>query len=306
MVSVRQPKDTLNFQLSSKHDFRSYLSWGGAVALGQLPRFDRVALGDVSSRTMGTTLFYMWPWSRSQLLERHEFYVEQARARLLAPFTDEAIESEADREAETWLEIGARRFDPDRDDPAEAQQAAYEKGAWRYELLTELRNNMRLSVVAGFFHSWEKNLRGWLVEETEHWLRSEHTREALWKKKVADLFELLSCFGGAFADDSYFRDLNACHLVVNVYKHGDGPSLQSLVKDHPEFLRHPQNGSASFTGIRLPANHEHLTVADEDVDRFADAIARFWSDVPENVTYSISTAWPKWFEKAVEKDRNDR
>ena len=54
------------------------------------------------------------------LLEPHEFYVLQARQRLLSQFND--ISREADEVEEQHYEKLGQFFDPDRDDPADTSR----------------------------------------------------------------------------------------------------------------------------------------------------------------------------------------
>lgn len=114
-------------------------------------------------------LFQMWGPFRQSLIDGHLFYVEQARKRLLTQF--ENIEAEADKASEDWLENNSHRFDPDRDDPGSFYEAAGEAGIEFYRLLSDMRDQTQLSVVAGMFHEWDKQLRDWLVREIGHWHR---------------------------------------------------------------------------------------------------------------------------------------
>jgi hypothetical protein len=57
----------------------------------------------------------MWGPYRQSLIKRHQFYVKQARKRVLSQF--ENMEEEADKAAEEWLEQSSGRFDPDWHDP---------------------------------------------------------------------------------------------------------------------------------------------------------------------------------------------
>ena len=250
-------------------------------------------------------LFQMYSGHRSQLIEKHVFYVEQAKKRLLDQFTDEAISQEADLAAEQSLERRGQYFDPDRHDPGDFEEAAYHDGVWQHQLMTELRDSVRMSIVSGFFHEWEKNLRQWLVDEVQHWHHGNEARGAVWKKNLTDLFDLLESFGWSLKSSHYFRDLDACRLVVNVYKHGDGPSLSELAKTYPQFLEHPLEAMRGQVGEKWFApSYEHLKVSDTDLEAFSAAIQEFWKDVPEDVFDSQITDPPNWLIKAIEKDNN--
>ena len=237
------------------------------------------------------------------LIRAHLFYVDQAQSRLLTQFGN--ISAEADKAEEDWLsERGKRYFDPDRDDPADIYEGAEDAGIEFYQLLTEMQDRTRLSVIAGFFHEWEKKLRQWLVDEINHWHRGDLTKERIWKANVEELYELLESFGWALKSTSWFAALDACRLVVNVHKHGDGPSLASLKTAYPRFLVHPLAGIGVTLSPRwVRVSHEHLQVSDADLKEFAEAIASFWREMPEKVLDSQMVTLPSWFVKVLEKDR---
>lgn len=109
--------------------------------------------------TSAQVLFQMWEPYRQSLIAQHNFYIEQAKTRLLDQFTN--MEQDAERAAVAWLDERSQNFDPDRDDPGSIYEASEEAGIEFYLLLDEMRMQTRLSVVAGMFHNWEKKLRGW-------------------------------------------------------------------------------------------------------------------------------------------------
>lgn len=126
----------------------------------------------------GYVLFQMWGPFRQSLIQGHLFYVEQARKRLLSQFED--IEADADRAAEEWLEQSGQHFDPDRHDPGDFYEAANDAGIEFYGLLSDMREQTRLSVVAGMFHQWDKQLRDWLAREIQHWHRGDNATLKIW------------------------------------------------------------------------------------------------------------------------------
>lgn len=253
-----------------------------------------------------SVLFQMWSRHRAQLLEKHRFYVSQAKERLLKQFTEDAISAEADKAAEEALERRGQFFDPERHDPGEVGEAAYHDGVWQFELLSELRDNVRLSIVAGFFHAWEKSLRQWLVDEIAHWHRGDATKRVIWKKNIAELFDLLESFGWGLQARPYFKDLDACRLVVNVYKHGDGPSLNELAIRYPHLFDHPFGDmTGELEEAWLSPRFEYLRVCDGHLDAFSNAILRFWQDIPENIFDSQIKEPPAWLIKAIEKDKSE-
>lgn len=249
----------------------------------------------------GYALFQMWGPFRQSLIKGHLFYVEQARKRLLSQFDD--MEAEADRAGEEWLEQSARHFDPDRDDPGDFYETAHDVGVQFYGLLSDLREQTRQSVVAGMFHEWDKQLRDWLVREIHHWHRGDNLNAKIWSADFGQLTDLLVSLGWNVRTTDYFRQLDACRLVVNVYKHGKGKSLDELRNGFPEYLDDPFQSLGGALSAAAYRDHTHLKVSDDQFQAFSDAILAFWRDVPDNVTDVQVTEVPDWFGKAMSKDR---
>ena len=135
---------------------------------------------------------HMWEPFRQQLISNHKFYVEQAQKRLLSQFED--ISGEADKYAEEWLSRASQWFDPDRHDPDDFQVQAYDESIDFYGLLTDMHNQTRLSVIAGMYHEWDKQLRDWLSLEIRRSFPGEKTRAAIWGQPFPGIFDMLKCF----------------------------------------------------------------------------------------------------------------
>lgn len=253
------------------------------------------------SSMKGYVLFHMWEPARQLLIERHHFYASQARTRLLTQFND--MEREADKAAADWLERASHRFDPDRDDEASVYEAAHDEGVAYYQLLEDMRDNVRLSVVAGMFHEWDKQFREWMVQEILHWHHGSEVRGKIWSQDFGGLIDFFAGAGWNIRLRPYYRMLDACRLVVNVYKHGDGGSFQDLKERFPEYIENPLKGFGDDllgTGF---TDHTNLRVTEEQIQEFSDAIVAFWKDVPEHIHENQVGELPKWFEKAWLKDR---
>ena len=245
----------------------------------------------------------MWGPTRDLIIANHEFYVSEAKRRLLDQFDDEAMKADADRHAEEWLAERGRNFDPDRHDPADFYEQAYDESISFYLSLAGLRDSTRLSIIAGMFHEWEKQLRDWLGREFGHHGFGRHAHEAVWTIGFRDLIELFEHCGWPVRDSHFFNDLFVCGLVTNVYKHGNGPSFQSLKEAAPELAGRSGDLPAFFVSA---LDHSTMKVSDADLDRFANAITAFWRRLPENIYFSQIPEPPKWLERALRKERNGR
>ena len=242
-------------------------------------------------------LFQLSGEFRQSLIDGHLFYVRQARKRLLSQFDD--IEADADRAAEARLEQLSHHFDPDRDDPGDFYEAAHEAGIEFYGLLRDMREQTRLSVVAGIFHEWEKQLRDWLARQLQHWHRGDNATLTVWSAKFDEIVDLLESFGWKVRSAGYFRTLDGCRHVVNVYKHGKGKTLAKLKQNCPEHLDDSfRRSGRAFPGTKY-LDHKHLKVSDEQFQAFSDAIVAFWKDVPQNVFASQIADVPDWFGKTI-------
>lgn len=242
----------------------------------------------------------MWEHFRQMLMAEHRFYVEQSSKRLLSQFDN--IEAEADKAAEEYLKKISGSFDPDTDDPADCYEAAYDKGVEFYQLLSEMQDNTRLSVVAGMYHQWDKSLREWVVQEMRHWHPGDHAVRSIWKVDFPVMVDFLVSIGFDVRKLPCHDSLNAMRLVVNVFKHGDGPSLEELKVSHPEFLPDPLGDGERSLPIDF-LDYTNLKVSDVHLRQFSDAIMEFWQATPGEIYIDEELDFPAWFVKAVDKDR---
>lgn len=248
-------------------------------------------------------LFQMWEPFRQSLIGQHNFYIEQAKARLLDQFTN--MEQDAERAAEAWLDERSENFDPDRDDVGSIYEASEEAGTEFYLLLDEMRMQTRLSVVAGMFHNWEKKLRGWITDEMRHWHRGPAALTKVWSADFPSIMSLLDSLGWPVSSQKYLQTLNGCRCLVNVYKHGDGKALADLKQQCPEYLTDPIQSEHSLPATNLDwLDHTHLTVSDDQIKRISDAIIEFWKDVPPNIFDHDGLNPPAWFLKALKLDND--
>ena len=248
----------------------------------------------------GQVLFHMWDPYRQSLIEGHRFYVEQARKRLLSQFGD--IEREASAAADAWLDNHKMHFDPDRHDPGDFYEAAQGEGIAFYELLSDMEQRTRLSVVAGMFHEWDKQLRDWLVGEIRHWHVRDVVVAKVWTADFAGIADLLEGFGWMLRSTSFFSKLDECRLVVNVYKHGTGKAFTELRQTHPEYLRGPFDDTELEWRLDFK-DHTHLSVSDQQVEEFSNCIVEFWMQLPERIFETNKTALPAWFVKAIASEQ---
>lgn len=226
---------------------------------------------------MNRTVFQLMEMEREDAVEEHRFYVEQAKNRLLSQFVN--ISAEADQAEQELWDASGRSFNPDFDDECSLAEAVRDHGVAFYQLLTEMRDRTRLSVVAGMYHHWDKRFRRFLVREMR-WcglVPGEHTRRALWKVDSARLEQFLLALGLDIRAFPRFDRLDAMRLVVNVFKHGEGKSLDDLRQLYPEFVPFSSPIAPRFL------DDTDMVVTDAHVEEFAGSIEAFWRALPKEL-----------------------
>jgi len=225
---------------------------------------------------------YMWIGVRRRILRRHDFYVAQIRARVLSQFQD--IEGEATRYAdEEYDRLGSLPGD-ENSDMAVVAEIAHDRGLEFYMLLADLRKQTLLGALAGLYHQWDKDLRDFVEKELTHSIVRETAKKIAWAANVAKVFELLEQFGWNCRACPFFPAIDACRLIVNVYKHGKGHSLEDLARTYPEYLEEsPGFDSTQAAFPTRSLDHEKLTVSQAQFEQIAGALRKFWEEFPERL-----------------------
>ncbi|WP_193778268.1 hypothetical protein [Pseudovibrio sp. Ad37] len=224
--------------------------------------------------------------------------MEQGKHRLLSQF--ENINEDADKHADEWLKESGKWFNPETDDPAHGYERAEQKAIEFYGMLVDLRETTRLIITAGMFHQWDKQLRDLLTTEIRKWYDGKEFPKRVWNANFDQIVELLKSMGWNIEDTEFFESLNRCRHVVNVFKHGNGGSFETLRDEYPEFFKN------------LPSEHpmwiqfDQLKVNEDHLDEFSSAIIAFWKKFPDDVTDKDLGEAPDWVEKALKKDEKQK
>lgn len=178
---------------------------------------------------------YMWGPQRELFMARLDFYAEQTKTRVLKQFADIGG-GEATRCADEAFRAGATSYWGEDGDLGDVAEAAHEAGLERYELLSDLKAQTIQGALAGIFHRWEKDLRGFLEQEFRHHV--EEPEKWAWEKirTVEDIFDVLKQFGWDCKSEKLYDKIDACRMIVNVYKHGKGASFRDLFRKYPQYL----------------------------------------------------------------------
>ena len=213
----------------------------------------------------------MWGPTREHLIANHQFCVAQARTRLLDQFVDDAMKADAQRHSDEWLAERAHYFDPERDDPGANYEAAYDEHISFYLSLAGLRDSTRLSIIAGMFHEWEKQVRDWLGRELGHLGLKEHVHAAVWAAKFDELMDLFEQCAWPVRDQEFYSQLQRAQLVVNVY---------NIVGDHRTGELYPLGlGGEGYDQLQLR------------FDNASDSLTARWGDIETQTCITQRYRW---------------
>ena len=115
------------------------------------------------------------------------------------------------------------------------------------------------------YHQWEKDLRHFIERELGHDIEHAKARKIAWTFKVDDVFEVLTAFKWDCRKQSFFSQIEACRLVVNVYKHGKGPALNKLADTFPEYLDGLDKDDIFFSKESL--DYEWLSITSDQFNK---------------------------------------
>ncbi|MGZ9568793.1 hypothetical protein ACVTTK_05440 [Alcaligenes nematophilus] len=241
------------------------------------------------------TIFYFPDFEKEEILENHFFYVSEAISRVFNQFSDVGIKSEADDLSGDYFKEASKKFDPDRDDPADVYEKSYHVGLSHWIALTEMRKSVILAVVAGMFHSFDKALRNKVVVELSSCPHRDAVGAVVWGLTFHQLIELLDALGLDISGKSFLEKLDLCRLVVNVYKHGEGQAHDELSFKAPQYY-----SQFKMEGIPdYPPRYYELNVDEVMFRDFAQAITDFWQSIPERSLQSQLKGIPNWFQKKI-------
>ena len=214
------------------------------------------------------------------LLARHDFYMEQVKVRVLGNFGN--MEKEADRVAEeVYRRIESKCSDGD-EDMAAAAETALEHGEGFYLLLSDMKTQTTFGALASLYHQWEKDFRGFMERELSDVHHRDNIKKFIWRWNTRELFEILEKFGWSVRQAQWYPLLNACRLIVNVYKHGKGLALDELSQDYPQYLKKPFDVTVE-EAFPISPDHEDLLLTEEEFEQIAGALRQFWVDFPERL-----------------------
>lgn len=238
--------------------------------------------------------FYFPTTERAKYLKPHDFYVKEARDRLLVQF--KYIGKEADKIKDKFLE-SHHPITPKTDESAELQNQAEEEAMWHWIALDDMRNTTTLALIAAMFHRFDKGLREKTIQEFYALKPGSAMDSFIWNLSLSRLMELLEWVGIESHGKDYYDKIMTCQMVVNVYKHGNGYAHNKLSESYPEYYPY---GKASINPFGT-VYHSDLKVNESHFFEFANAISDFWKSIPEYCACSKMKSEPDWFNSTYKK-----
>lgn len=241
------------------------------------------------------TIFYFAEIDRPAFINKHNFYVKEAKSRIFSQFNESLIEIEAQKIVDNYYEQAGEHFNPEYDDEGSILEQANFAGYSHWSALKEMKTTVSLALTAGMFHQFDKDLRKKCIMEFKHIIHYKIVNLMFWEISFPKLIELMEWIGMDIKDKPFYKEIDACHQLVNVYKHGDGNSHRSLSASYPKYYNNPLNVH------HQNLHHDQLEVNIEQFLAFADAINDFWNNIPIHCFHSELREIPDWLETTCEK-----
>lgn len=149
-----------------------------------------------------------------------------------------------------------------------------------------VRTNIRISVAATMYQSFEKDLRDRLycrlfAYELDH----DEFKNVFWSMSAPKLLRTCLLPQWGLDTPAYLDDIEQCHMLANTLKHGYGTSFKALFSAYPQYSSMTDHGKAKYVNDvdRVPTYFAHfLRFGIDDLERFSDAIDAFWASVPSS------------------------
>lgn len=171
-----------------------------------------------------TIPLYVPSYEKFLALQKHQFYYGEAVNRLLNQFEN--------------LEECAVKKDEEFQYPGDID-SAYKPDF--QSLLAEIHNRTQLSIIAAMYFKFEKLIRSWIaysisdVEDCEN--KYDDLKKEIFRRSFIEILSSLMKIGFLKIPSEMFKKILTYHHVVNVFKHGQGQSMNWLKENNPEFLK---------------------------------------------------------------------
>jgi len=232
---------------------------------------------------------YFDNYIRKELKEPFEIFLKTYDEKVVPIFSTLDIESETIAD-QKYNDLG-RYFDPERDDPEDYAEMAWEAGLEHYESMSLMQYNMRLMWISTLYQFWEQQVRKFLFEEVTrtHQFLDKNGNTILFSsfcaKGIDEIKEVFNEFGQDIMKLNSWLKIEELRLLANVIKHGDGWSASRLKLLRPDFFESEFASTDLLDLYKTTLGERVLNIEDSEYKIYCDAIILFWYELPD-VMYS--------------------
>ncbi len=171
-----------------------------------------------------------------------------------------------------------------------------------YNMLMNIEKQVTISLSTAMFHQFEKNIRQFLYDQSSDWYVEKPKNSKVWSLKMEDIVVFLKKISNNCEFEFYCEKILEMHIFTNVFKHGDGKSLELLKEKFPHYLVAENHLMGDEDCPIDYANHENLKISEDQFSLFSHYISKFWLWFPIVSFCSQITPLPKWIDTAAVKD----
>ncbi|MBW7572489.1 hypothetical protein [Caproiciproducens faecalis] len=169
----------------------------------------------------------------------------------------------------------------DAPDPCDAQEAVWQAGVERYELLSSMQYRTLGLWISCMCQVWEQQLYSFILHEAK--LEGIIYDEGDMKSGFKFVSETLTWHGVNYKEVQNGK-IEELRELVNVLKHGKGRSEENLRILRPDFFN--CNGTDVLKKRNATLLEPTLQIKDTDFKNYHNALMEFWDEFPE-YAYSI-------------------
>lgn len=237
------------------------------------------------------TFTYIPDFQKEPYKQRIKSFVETYKNRLANQFVN--LEEEVEKATEVYRKEISWYFDPERSDPAEFADRERDFAIDYWRTLDLMKYNTYMMTLATLYQIWEQQIRDILYREITRFTKLVDSGKDLQFKDFCTTFgEIKELFSKSdWPPDliTSWDTINELRLVQNVIKHGDGLAAKQLKDIQPTFFR--QVGDTLIMDLYgSTLNETALTISDTMIDRYGEALIKFWEEMPTRVHFNIETA----------------
>lgn len=226
---------------------------------------------------------------RKMLKEPFETFAKTYDERIIPIFS--SLEEESQTIADEKYDALGRYFNPERDDPADYAEMAWEAGLEHYESMSLMQYNMRLMWISTLYQFWEQQVRKFVFEEVTRTHKfidkkgNDVDFAGFCTRGIDDIKDEFNEFGQDLEKLKSWPKIEELRLLANVIKHGEGWSATKLKQLRPDYFDAGIISADLLDLYKTTLGERVLNIDDREYKIYCDAIIQFWDELPD-VLYS--------------------